>query len=329
MAFKRYIYSDIWRRDWFLGLSRDARDAMIWSFSNDATNAAGLYRPGFAAASAALGFSLRDAVSEVETKTGRLVYLEELDLLWVPNFLRRQNASGTFLVGSVRSLFAETGSEQMLVTWLMWNRRVIRGHPPAVAKAAEHGWSVRGDGVSFLVDQDSERQFWKPPKTDTVQSVLELMGRPARRSSPTSPPSEAQQVGSDEPAVVKPKKDAPTWGKHLGRAQSLEVFALWQDRLDKKRHQFTPKRERVIRARSNEGLTNAEARLAVWGCARTTKGRSFDDGTPMEKSNYAEFEYIFRSHENVMGFVERAKAILESEGKRLSDDGTRIEDMEG
>ena len=319
MSVRRFIAPEIWRRDWFLALSSEQRIAFIWAFTNDAVNACGVYRPGFTAAASTLGFDVEKAVEAISAQSRRLIYFKDEGLLWVVNFLRYQSCAGKFTQGAVRRLVEITDAPHIVGPWLMANRMTVRQYGPAVKEAKEAGWLVNASSVAFTLDGSVE-ESWQIPRGSGPDDYI-------MACSNGSPSIQAALIDPPDPA----KKEPAGWPGELSREDALEVFDFWKRLFDKDgRTKFTADREQKIRARGREGVTRAEALLAVLGMWKRAKSEPLPNGkSRFEEPDAHAFSLIFRNDEKMRGNIDKAAQVLRRKQWSISPDGRSIVDKDG
>lgn len=323
------IDPQIWRREWFLDLDPEARNTFLWAIANEVQNASGVFRPGFGAVSRMMGYDVRAAVERIQKSSSKVVYFPDEDLVWVVNFLQYQSCAGKFVLGAVANLLEQTPSHRVIVPWLSYNRMLIRTFDPALSRAKTFGWGLHSEKVTWTGDVENGSGEWAFKDCSGVGDYLALVGVDAENTSYCAMPSRGVRktsikAGERRETPVRSSGDTK-WGKHLSRQQAQSVFEYWVDKFEKDpRNTFKADRAAKIRARSVEGLTFAEAKLAVLGCWLTGE----DWPERRTRASAHSFELIFQSDGKTRGFIDEARRILKEQGRTLSDDGTQIVDIE-
>lgn len=331
------IESSIWNSQWFIEATNEERIAFIWSWTNNYVTYSGVYNPHFKETSELLGFDLRTALNAA-VKARRIFVFDEYSLIWVTKFIKHQGFSGQLLVNAIYSLFYQTGDRKIIYPWLAVNHKTIMSNPVALQALNRFRWNVTPTHVVRLDDCGGieERRLLKECNPDTIQSKIDTyddisyyeeynVNNIFQAVVPTKIQL-AKRLESDFSTALLPKSSSDVvWGSNITREQAEMLFDYWKDTFGKSgRQKFIGRRVSALAARAREGLTFVEAKLAILGCYIDGKKRW---PARLENPKAHDFELIFRNHSNVQNFIEIANEQLRSIGKKVSEDGSKLVDI--
>lgn len=162
---------------------------------------------------------------------------------------------------------------------------------PAVTKPSKTkpGKNVASRGKPGLVVDEPEPARLNPPCLNPESGI---------------PPPESPLLESSIPATpVSSNEDAGA------------LFDYWRLVMQHPGAQFTPERERKVRARLRQGYTPDQIKAAIDGC----KASPYNQGENLEGRIYDDLELICRNGSKLEGFMNRVGATSRSNGKDKLD----------
>ena len=90
----RIINSKIWEDDWFFDLSAEQKLLFMYLVTSQHTDQLGIFKANIKYISIETG--LKDINSLLRSLYPKVIYIPELKLIFIKNFLRYQNAGGKF-----------------------------------------------------------------------------------------------------------------------------------------------------------------------------------------------------------------------------------------
>jgi hypothetical protein len=100
MAYRKFD-TGTWQDPWFEGLGSKAKLAFIYLWTNDVTNAAGIYELSERRIKFELGYGIDTIYSELKD---RVVWYPEKNIVWVKNFFRRQCQNYKFAISALSAI---------------------------------------------------------------------------------------------------------------------------------------------------------------------------------------------------------------------------------
>jgi hypothetical protein len=173
MAYRRFD-TGTWGDPWFEGLSKDAKLAFIYLFTNDRANQAGMYEISAARIKADCGVNLQTVADEL---AGKVLWDRGRSIVWVKSFFRNQRQNPSFTQSAVAAI----------------------ANLPADLQAAWHSHN------SQILDADGIPPFTPP---DTITSTIIEQNRTEQNCGITvTPPCTHGGTTVDEGVNVSGKKE--------------------------------------------------------------------------------------------------------------------------
>ena len=100
MSYRRFD-TGTWQDPWFEDLSPQAKLLFIYLWTNDVCNQAGMYQISKRRMEFEVGFKINKPMEELSCK---VEWFQDLQVIWIKNFLKWQAQNSSFLIGAIKSI---------------------------------------------------------------------------------------------------------------------------------------------------------------------------------------------------------------------------------
>jgi len=155
----RAFDTNTWQDPWFERLSPNAKLLFIYLWTNNTCNQAGCYRISRRRIEFELGFPVEDVIREMELK---VKWFEDLDIVWVKNFFKRQCVNKKFAVAAAKCIAALPAEVQ--AQFCLYNQKILDQNCIDL-----ESFGIDTSKISHAEDSDTLRVGYKP--ADDTHSI--------------------------------------------------------------------------------------------------------------------------------------------------------------